>query len=209
MAYIRVRPHKGINDCTRIVSYKLVLVGDAGVGKSTYIKRLLTGEFETKYVPTCGVTVNRLTFSTTKGPVSFKVYDLAGQERIGTDQSTHYTDADCAIVMYDCHSKLSLQNVQVWINDIHRNCGDIPIVVCGNKCDVKGRQYFSRRDETQWLISAKSNMNYEKPFLHLIRVLKEDQELEFTPSPAMEPPEVTLSPEILTQYSRELTTAHL
>ena len=61
--------------------WKLVLVGDGGVGKTTFVKRHKTGEFEKKYVPTLGAEVNPIDFVTRKGRILFNVWDTAGQEK--------------------------------------------------------------------------------------------------------------------------------
>ena len=63
--------------------FKLILVGDGGVGKTTFVKRHLTGEFEKKYVATLGVEVHPLLFHTNRGPIKFNVWDTAGQEKVG------------------------------------------------------------------------------------------------------------------------------
>ena len=63
-------------------SFKIVVVGDGGVGKTTYIKRHLTGEFERRYIATIGVEVHPMAFYTNYGPVKFNVWDTAGQEKL-------------------------------------------------------------------------------------------------------------------------------
>jgi GTP-binding nuclear protein Ran len=189
-------------------SYKLVLVGDGGSGKTTFVKRHLTGEFEKSYIPTLGVDVHPLMFHTNGGVKCFNVWDCAGQERFGGLRDGYYINAQCGIVMYDCHSHTSLHNVDSWINEIRQKCGDIPIVVCGNKCDIKGKHLYNLRNEMQWHISAKSNMNFEKPFLYLLRKLTNDPNLELVASPAVEPLEVVIDPELLAQYEAEAM-AHL
>ena len=60
---------------------QLVVVGDGGVGKTTLVKRHLTGEFEKKYIPTLGVEVHPLKFNTNCGMLTFNVWDTAGQEK--------------------------------------------------------------------------------------------------------------------------------
>ena len=65
----------------QIPNFKLVLVGDGGVGKTTFVKRHLSGEFEKKYVATVGAEVHPMEFTTSKGKLMFNVWDTAGQER--------------------------------------------------------------------------------------------------------------------------------
>ncbi|KAG5529664.1 hypothetical protein RHGRI_030142 [Rhododendron griersonianum] len=64
-------------------SFKLVIVGDGGTGKTTFVKRHLTGEFEKKYEPTIGVEVHPLDFFTNCGKIRFYCWDTAGQEKFG------------------------------------------------------------------------------------------------------------------------------
>lgn len=63
--------------------FKVVLVGDGGVGKTTFIKRHISGEFEKKYIATQGVEVSSITFSTNHGPIRLNLWDTAGQEKLG------------------------------------------------------------------------------------------------------------------------------
>jgi GTP-binding nuclear protein Ran len=65
-----------------VIEYKVVLVGDGGVGKTTFVKRHLTGEFEKKYIATLGVEVHPMEFCTSRGKVRFMVWDTAGQEKL-------------------------------------------------------------------------------------------------------------------------------
>ena len=105
---------------------------------------------------------------------------------------------DFAIIMFDVTSRTTYKNVPTWHRDITRVCEDIPIVLCGNKVDVRNRQVraktitFHRKKNLQYYeLSAKSNYNFEKPFLYLARKLAGNPQLVFTESPALAPPEVT------------------
>ncbi len=64
-----------------VPQFKLVLVGDGGVGKTTFVKRHKSGEFEKKYVPTLGAEVHPMDFVTDRGKLVFNVWDTAGQEK--------------------------------------------------------------------------------------------------------------------------------
>lgn len=196
------------------VTFKLVLVGDGGVGKTTFVKRHLTGEFEKKYVATLGVEVHPLAFTTNLGPITFNVWDTAGQEKFGGLRDGYYIQGQCAIIIFDVTSRITYKNVPTWHKDLVRVCENIPIVLCGNKVDIKDRKVkakaitFHRKKNLQYYdISAKSNYNFEKPFLWLARKLAGDPNLEFVAMPALDPPEVQMDPELLKQYEKEIEEA--
>jgi GTP-binding nuclear protein Ran len=175
--------------------FKLILVGDGGTGKTTFVKRHLTGEFERKYVATLGVDVHPLTFTTTHGPIIFDVWDTAGQEKFGGLRDGYFIQGKCAIIMFDVTARITYQNVPNWHRDIMRVCENIPIVLCGNKVDLKDRAVKSRhilfhrkKNLKYYDISAKSNYNYARPFLWLAQQLSGESKLEFVEAPALAPP---------------------
>lgn len=81
--------------------YKIVLIGPAGSGKSTYLKKIKTGEFDPRYICTMGVDVKILTFPTNYGDIIFKVWDCAGKEEFGGSRDQYYQGADGAILFVD------------------------------------------------------------------------------------------------------------
>ncbi|EYU21949.1 hypothetical protein MIMGU_mgv1a011253mg [Erythranthe guttata] len=195
-------------------NFKLVIVGDGGTGKTTFVKRHLTGEFEKKYEPTIGVEVHPLDFFTNCGKIRFYCWDTAGQEKFGGLRDGYYIHGQCAIIMFDVTARLTYKNVPTWHRDLCRVCENIPIVLCGNKVDVKNRQVkakqvtFHRKKNLQYYeISAKSNYNFEKPFLYLARKLAGDPSLHFVESPALAPPEVQIDLAAQQQHEQELLTA--
>jgi GTP-binding nuclear protein Ran len=193
---------------------KLVLVGDGGVGKTTFVKRHQTGEFEKKYIPTMGVQVSQLTFETTLGPLTYNIWDTAGQERFGGLREGYYLEAHCAIIMFDVTSQATYRNVTTWHRDLVRVCPNIPIVLVGNKIDVRDRKVpakrviFHKKNNMRYFeISAKSNYHFEMPFLSLARQLAGDPNLAFTTAPVLLPPEVHLDEELVRKYEQELEDA--
>jgi len=195
-------------------SFKLVLVGDGGTGKTTFVKRHMTGEFEKKYIATLGVEVHPLKFYTNFGGLLFNCWDTAGQEKFGGLRDGYYIQGQCAIIMFDVTSRVTYKNVPNWHRDLVRVCENIPIVLCGNKVDVKERKVkaksitFHRKKNLQYYdISAKSNYNFEKPFLWLLRKLCGEPELEFVEMPALAPPEVQMTAEMKLVYEKELQEA--
>lgn len=180
--------------------FKLVILGDGGVGKTTFVKRHLTGEFNKKYEPTHGAEVHPMDFETNRGPLRFSCWDTAGQERFGSLRDGYYVNADCAILMFDVTCRLTYKNIPMWYRDIRRVCPNIPILLVGNKVDVNNRQVrpkmvtFHRKHSIQYYeVSAKSNYNFEKPFLYLARQLYNDDTLQFVDAPALQPPEIEIN----------------
>jgi len=197
-----------------IPEFKLVLVGDGGVGKTTFVKRHLTGEFEKKYVATLGVEVHPLLFHTSRGPLRFNVWDTAGQELFGGLRDGYYIMGQCGIIMFDVTSRITYKNVPNWHRDLIRVCDQIPIVLTGNKVDIKDRKVkakiitFHRKKNLQYYdISAKSNYNFEKPFLWIARKICGDANLQFVEAPALAPPDVAIDNNDIQRYEQELMEA--
>ena len=81
-----------------VAEFKLVLCGDGGTGKTTFVKRHLTGEFEKRYIATLGVEVHPMVFCTSRGKIRFQVWDTAGQEKLACLRDGYYIGAHCAII---------------------------------------------------------------------------------------------------------------
>lgn len=116
--------------------------------------------------------------------------------------------------MFDVTARITYKNVPNWHRDLVRVCENIPIVLCGNKVDVKERKVkaktitFHRKKNLQYYdISAKSNYNFEKPFLWLARKLVGNPQLEFVAAPALAPPEVQVDAALMQQYQQEMDQA--
>ena len=86
---------------------------------------------------TLGVEVHPLSFSTNFGTICFNVWDTAGQEKFGGLRDGYYIQGQCGIIMFDVTSRITYKNVPNWHRDLERVCENIPIVLCGNKVDVK------------------------------------------------------------------------
>lgn len=154
-------------------SFNIVLIGDAGVGKSSLLKRLNGGDFNMKYVPTFDAEVTPLHFSTNKGGITLNMWDVSGQQKFVEIPDCK---ADAYIVMFDVTSKTSYGNIKFWINSIHEETRK-PITICGNKVDIADRKVKVKKTPYTDL-SVKSMYNVEKVILGLIRTLLEDETVE-------------------------------
>jgi GTP-binding nuclear protein Ran len=191
-------------------SFKVVLVGDGATGKTTYVKRHMSGEFERKYVATLGVDVHPIPFWTNHGKILFNVWDTAGQEHFGGLRDGYYIQANAGVIFFDLTSRLTYKNVPTWFKDLARVAGTIPMVLIGNKVDVKDRKVlpkhivFHRQKSMQYYdLSAKSNYNIEKPFLYLLRKLV-NPDTHFTAEPAITPGTVEIDIERINKLNEEL-----
>ena len=193
-------------------TFKIILVGDGKVGKTTFVKRHLTGEFGKKYTSTLGVDVYPLYFHTNYGVVRFNIWDTAGVEKFGGLRDGYYILGQGAIVMFDVTKKSTYNNAEKWHEDVVRVCGNIPIILCGNKNDASHPHQVKSKDInfhrkvgcTYYDLSVKSNYNFEKPFLALARALTKREDLRFTEHPAIEPPTVQLDAATILRYEKEL-----
>jgi GTP-binding nuclear protein Ran len=168
--------------------FKVVLMGDGGVGKTALIKLHKTGEFERKYIATMGVEVNALRFNTTAGDVILNIWDTAGQEKFGGLREGYYLNADAGLLMFDTTAKCTYRSIPDYYSSfVDINKTDVPIVMCGNKVDCKDRVVkpddirFHRKVNIQYYdISVKQKFKTEYVFLYLIRKLLKDNTIELT-----------------------------
>jgi GTP-binding nuclear protein Ran len=163
-----------------------------------------------KYIATQGVEVSSITFNTNHGPIKLSLWDTAGQEKLGGLREGYYIGAHAAILMFDVTTRITYKNIPKWYKDLTRICDNIPIVLVGNKVDqkdrkVKARQItFHRKRNLQYFdISAKSNYQYEKPFLWILRTLTGDLNLYLVEALALKPPEVEMNQQQISELATE------
>ena len=193
-----------------VAVFKLIIMGDGGVGKTTFVKRHRTGEFQKAYVPTKGVDVCNMDFSTSHGKIRFQVWDTAGQEKFGELREVYYIDVKCAIIMFDLTSRQTYKNVAMWHKNLTKIADNIPIVLVGNKADIRERKVkahqitLQRKHNLQYYdVSAKSNYQYEKPFIWLLKKLSGDDNLFLTEAPLLKDPEFLMDKDHLEHLRQE------
>nr|ADI33960.1 Ran-like protein [Drosophila simulans] len=195
-------------------TFKLILIGDGESGKTTFVKRHLTGEFNVQHNATLGVEVNHLLFHTNRGVFRFDVWDTAGHEMFDGLRDGYFIRSQCAIIMFDTAKANTYNNVNRWHRDLVGVCGDIPIVICGNKVDIMPKKSwktcinFDRKSILYHIeMSAKTNYNVEKPFVYLLKKLVGDPSLKLVQNPAIQPPKVVFTDEMSRQVERFLDEA--
>jgi len=133
--------------------FKVLLVGESGVGKTSICKRAVHGIFATNYKATVGVDFGLKTVAVApternpEGKVKLQLWDIAGQERFQDMTRVYYKEAVAAIIVYDKTKLASYQAVTAWKEDIDKkitlsNGEPIPVFLFGNKCDLPAAEHF-------------------------------------------------------------------
>ena len=166
---------------------KICLVGDGGVGKTTFVTKHRKDYFEQKYIPTMGVEVQPVRVNTNYGDFFLNLWDTAGQEKYGGLQEGYYCGAQAFIVFFDVTSTLSYNNTYKWIDKIISIEPDALIVLVGTKNDCKSRkvklsQIFPYKNIQYYDISSKTKFNYENPFLYILNKLLQKDDINFVDS---------------------------
>lgn len=154
--------------------FKLVLIGDSGVGKSCLLLRFADDSFTESYISTIGVDFRFRTVKVGDKYVKLQIWDTAGQERFRTITSAYYRGADGIIMTYDVTAKESFEHVQDWLSEVNKYANENTVrLLVGNKCDKeKDRQVEKERAikyaEEQKMpfveTSAKTAQNVEQAF---------------------------------------------
>ncbi|KAG2470446.1 RAB43 protein, partial [Polypterus senegalus] len=117
--------------------FKIVLIGDAGVGKTCVVQRFKSGIFVERQGNTIGVDFTMKTVDIQGKRVKLQIWDTAGQERFRTITQSYYRSANGAIIAYDISKSSSFHSVPRWIEDVRRYAGsNIVQLLIGNKSDL-------------------------------------------------------------------------
>jgi Ras-related protein Rab-1A len=119
--------------------FKLLIIGDSGVGKSCLLLRYVDDTYTDSYISTIGVDFKVRTIEINNKRLNLQIWDTAGQERFRTITSAYYRGAHGIIVAYDTTDAQSFNNVKQWLEEIKRYASDnVVIVITGTKSDLVG-----------------------------------------------------------------------
>ena len=163
--------------------FKLLLIGDSGVGKSCLLLRFADNTYTDSYISTIGVDFKIRTLDIEGKTVKLQIWDTAGQERFRTITSSYYRGAHGIIVVYDVTDKVSFNNVKQWLGEIDRYaCQSVNKLLVGNKADLVEKKVVDYNEAKEFAeglgisfleTSAKSAQNVEEAFLTMTRQIKE------------------------------------
>ncbi|KAI0783385.1 ras-domain-containing protein [Abortiporus biennis] len=126
--------------------FKLVLLGESAVGKSSLVLRFVKDQFDDYRESTIGAAFLTQTVTLDDGTtVKFEIWDTAGQERYKAPM--YYRNANCAVVVYDITQSASLEKAKSWIRELQRQADpSIVIALCGNKLDLAARRQVTEEE---------------------------------------------------------------
>lgn len=128
--------------------FKVVMIGDSGVGKSNLLMRYTKGDFNIESKTTIGVEFATKTVTTQdKKVVKAQIWDTAGQERYRAITNAYYRGAVGALLVYDVTSALSFKHVADWLKELKQYAdNNIVILLVGNKTDLRDKREVKKED---------------------------------------------------------------
>lgn len=142
-----------------INNYKIVVIGDINVGKTSILSRFRYGSFEQSYMPTLGIDFFTKNLFYEDKTIRLILWDTAGQERFRSLIPSYLKNADCIIIVYDITNKESFYSLTNWLNDAKNNTVEGTIfVICGNKIDLKEKRVVTNEEVDEYI--KKENLLY-------------------------------------------------
>jgi len=170
-----------INDKPEIAK-KVILLGDVGVGKTSFVTRVVHNTFQVRYKATIGLdfTLKQVEFKGTL--MSLQLWDSAGRERFGYTTRVYMKETAAAFLLFDLHNRRSLEQIKSYrdaLLESNRKSGDIIMILIGTKSDLPDRQVtFKEATELAehlqipyFEVSAKTGNNMEEVIIYLSSML--------------------------------------
>ena len=170
--------------------YKMVIVGNAGVGKTSTVHRWSTNSFREQYQVTVGVQhfTKDVEFETKDSIVNAKLilWDMGGQDTFKMIRPIFYKSAKAVVLVFDMNNRASFDTLTDWVNEADSSIGKrVPYVLCGNKCDLphevceeEARDFASEIDAPFIMTSAKDGTNIADIFKTTAEQVYRDAESE-------------------------------
>ena len=182
-------PHEVYSNRT-IYQFKIILIGDMSVGKTSLVNRFMGFEFSENY--TCTISadfkIKSLSIDPSTG-AELTVWDTCGQEKYRSITRQYFKDVHGIVLVYDVHNDNSFNGLSSWLDEIKNNCNkDVSIVLVGNKIDLddrkilkeQGNDFASKNGMMYVETSSKEGININSPFeklaIEIIKKIKEKQD---------------------------------
>uniref|UniRef100_A0ABM5EZ73 small monomeric GTPase n=2 Tax=Pogona vitticeps TaxID=103695 RepID=A0ABM5EZ73_9SAUR len=165
------------------VAFKVMLIGDSGVGKTCLLVRFKDGAFLAgTFISTVGIDFRNKVLNVDGVKVKLQIWDTAGQERFRSVTHAYYRDAHALLLLYDVTNRASFDNIQAWLTEINEYAKqDVVLMLLGNKVDSTQERVVKREDGEKLAkeygvpfmeTSAKSGLNVDLAFTAIAKELK-------------------------------------
>ena len=135
-----------------INNYKIVVLGDINVGKTSILSRFRYGSFEPAYMPTLGIDFFSKNLFYEDKTIRLILWDTAGQERFRSLIPSYLKNADCIIIVYDITNKESFYSLNHWLRSAKENTIEGTIfIICGNKIDLKEKRAITNGEINEYI----------------------------------------------------------
>ncbi|XP_074859289.1 ras-related protein Rab-3B [Carettochelys insculpta] len=175
--------HNDASDQNFDYMFKLLIIGNSSVGKTSFLFRYVDDTFTTSFVSTVGIDFKVKTVYRNDKRVKLQIWDTAGQERYRTITTAYYRGAMGFILMYDITNEESFNAVQDWATQIKTYSWDnAQVILVGNKCDMederiipleRGKHLADQLGFDYFDASAKENINVRQVFERLVDIICE------------------------------------
>ena len=125
--------------------FKIVLMGDASVGKTNILSKYLNDEFDPNSKATVGVEFATKNFTIEENVIKAQIWDTAGQERYRSITSAYYKGAKGCLLVYDITRKATFETIDKWISELKSTSdNNLTILLIGNKCDLESQRQVTK-----------------------------------------------------------------
>ncbi|TFG01116.1 MAG: GTP-binding protein [Promethearchaeota archaeon] len=149
------------NDDKKGFVFKITVIGDGAVGKTSLIKKYTQGSFQKDYIKTLGAQFSKYDEEVEGENCKLFFWDIAGQDEWNFMRPTFYKGSKAAIIVFSHTDDESFEHISEWHEDIKKYCGDIPIVLFGNKLDLVDEDELND-EKVENLVEDKNFLNYYK-----------------------------------------------
>ena len=143
-----------------LINYKIIIVGDSGVGKTCILMRAVNNRFTESYQATIGFEFLLMYFQINNIKIKLQIWDTCGQEIYRSLIQGFYRNTTACILTYSKTNRASFENLSTWLKDLKNNTGlDMPIFLIGNKCDEDNSKIVVSKEEAEEF-SKQYNLKY-------------------------------------------------
>ena len=169
-----------ISQSDNFINFKIIILGDSGVGKSSLLKRAVQNTFDTNYQATIGFEFLLMHFKVNDLKIKLQIWDTCGEEMYRSLVQGFYRNTSLAIIVYDISRKKSFEALEIWLKDLRQHTEEgIPVFIVGNKMDLQKdisteeAKMFSVSNRTKFFTecSAKTGENVKDIFFKAAQYL--------------------------------------